>query len=272
MNRKKLIIIKIGGSVITQKNKNLKTIKAENLQRICKEIGEAYSKKKIPLIIIHGVGPFGHKLAKEFRLNEGYKDKRQLSALPELHKDVRELNLKIIKALQKNNLPAISFSPSAFWRLEDGRLKKQPTEIIKKYLALGTIPVLHGDLLIDNKKVFSVLSGDQICYYLAKELKSDRVIIGTDLDGVFDSDPKINPAAKLIKKISRENYQKFDIGGSTAIDVTSGMRGKLDELLKLADIGIGSEIINADIPSNIAKILSEKRIEKKTMILPSTTK
>ena len=174
MNHKKLIVIKIGGSVITQKDKDRKKIKTENLERICGEIGKAYSKKNFSLIIVHGVGSFGHKIAKKFHLDEGYKNERQLSALPELHKDVCELNREIIKVMQKNDLPAISFPPSALWKLADGKLKGQSTEIIEKHLALGMVPVLHGDLLIDSKKVFSVLSGDQICYYLAKELKRDR--------------------------------------------------------------------------------------------------
>ena len=45
------------------------------------------------------------------------------------------------------------------------------------------------------------------------------------------------------------------IGGSAGVDVTGGMRGKLLELLDLADLGIDSVIFNAGIEGNIARAL-----------------
>ena len=51
-----------------------------------------------------------------------------------------------------------------------------------------------------------------------------------------------------------------DIGGSAGVDVTGGMRGKLLELLDLADLGIESVIFNAGIEGNIARALKGERV------------
>jgi isopentenyl phosphate kinase len=44
--------------------------------------------------------------------------------------------------------------------------------------------------------------------------------------------------------ITRDSLQKLTIGSSNHTDVTGGMKGKIDELLGLADAGIGSEIFH----------------------------
>ena len=59
---KDLILIKIGGSLITDKTKPY-TTRPEVIKRIAKEIKEAVSEKDVNLIIGHGAGSFGHQSA-----------------------------------------------------------------------------------------------------------------------------------------------------------------------------------------------------------------
>ena len=49
--------------------------------------------------------------------------------------------------------------------------------------------------------------------------------------------------------------------GTTNIDVTGGMVGKIKELLYLADLGIESKIINAEIENNIFKALNNDQVK-----------
>ncbi|MCK5592373.1 MAG: amino acid kinase, partial [Candidatus Pacebacteria bacterium] len=135
-------------------------------------------------------------------------------------------------------------------------------DIIKKYLNLDLIPVLHGDVLIDNKNKFSVLSGDQMIYFLAKELKADRVIMGTDVDGVFDSNPKTNKKVTLYTVINKNNVKKIKVHETNSIDVTGGMGGKINELLQLAEVKIKSEIINITKEKILEKSLTNQKIVK----------
>ena len=257
--KKNLVILKIGGSVITDKKHNRKIINKKRLERIIKEIAYAKNKNNFSLIIVHGAGSFGHKIVKSFDLKDGYKDRSQIKAISRLSLDLKKLNIEILKHLKKENIDSITFDQSSAWKMTNKRLHNCDLSIINKYLQLNLTPVLYGDVLIDDKLRFSILSGDQIIYYLAKKLYAKKVLIGTDLDGIFESDPKINKNARLIKKVDSNNIKDLSLGQSLSTDVTDGMKGKVDELIRLAKVGIESEIVNISKPNILKKSLSGKR-------------
>lgn len=259
MPKNKLTILKLGGSVITQKGKGYKKINRKNLERLSLEIAKSKKKKNFFLIIVHGAGSFGHIIAKKFNLSEGYKNKVQIRAIAELYCDLKELNLEVIKILKSSGLNVIPFQQSSAWKLHNKKINNPNLDIIKDYLNLDFIPVLYGDLLIDDKLGFSILSGDKIVYCLAKKLNAQRVILGTDVDGVFNCDPSIYKNARFFRKIDRKNIKEINVGKSTAIDVTGGMNGKINELIKLAKMEIESEIINIAKPNVLEKALGGRK-------------
>ena len=132
--------------------------------------------------------------------------------------------------------------------------------MIKNYLNEGYVPVLYGDIVLDDKLNMSILSGDQIIEYIASFLNPDRVVLGTDVDGVYNKNPKIHKDAKLIEKLSSlDDITQME--STTNVDVTGGMIGKVKELLTLADNGVDSEIINANKPEIISKSLQGKIVK-----------
>ena len=257
--KKDLVILKIGGSVITDKKRNRKIINKKKLERIIKEIACAKNKNNFSLIIVHGAGPFGHKIAKSFDLKNGYKNKSQIKAISDLSLDLKKLNIEILRCLKKENIFSITFEQSSVWKMTNKRLCDCDLSIINEYLQLNLTPILYGDILIDSKLGFSILSGDQIVYYLAKKLHAERVLIGTDLDGIFESDPKINKNARLIKKVDSNNIKSLSLGRSLSTDITNGMKGKVDELIRLAKFGIESEIINISKPNILKRSLNGQK-------------
>ena len=120
------------------------------------------------------------------------------------------------------------------------------------------MPVLYGVPAYDETQKCSILSGDQIAPYLAVKLNAKKIIHGTNIDGVFTSDPNKNSDAKLIQEINSKNINQVKewLTGSTATDVTGGMFGKISELL---EIGVESHIINALTDGNIVKALNGEK-------------
>lgn len=251
------IILKIGGSVITKKEKamiaDLKTIK-----RIAREIREALDEShNLKLVLVHGGGSFGHSVAAEYNVHLGFKSGSQILGFAKTIQAMRKLNLIFVEELHNVGLPAIPIQPSAISTQEDNKLSKMFTETLEFALNLGCIPVLWGDAVFDEKQGYSILSGDQIVPFLAQKLGSKRVIFGTNVDGVFDSDPNTNKNAKLIPLITPDNIEKTlrNISGSKTTDVTGGMRRKVLELLPLVERGIQVEILNAKKEGHILKSL-----------------
>ena len=57
------------------------------------------------------------------------------------------------------------------------------------------VPVLYGDVVLDANEdlKMAVISGDQLVSYLSLKLKPERIILGSDVDGIFDRDLKNTP-------------------------------------------------------------------------------
>jgi len=171
-------------------------------------------------------------------------------------------NHKIITKLQEKGIPAIGVKPSSFVMTRNKRIEICDTSIIQRYVDEGFVPVVYGDAVLDlNDDVkFAILSGDQIITYLAKELKCNRVILSSDVDGIFTDNPKNNPDAELIEVVTRDTQLKVT-DNQDQIDVTGGMMGKINELLALADEGIESQIINAEVEGNIQQAVSGQKVK-----------
>jgi len=256
---KNLIILKIGGSVITDKFSQKPKVDFKNLKRIAKEIASAYNPKRMSLILIHGAGSYGHSIVKKTGINKGIKNEKQLRAFAETQRLQNELNTIVTKYLINESLPAIPCQASQSAIMKNGRLIKMDTSAIEGLLKMKMIPVLYGVPAYDENQKCSILSGDQIASFLAKKLTAKKIIHGTNVDGIFTDDPNLNPKAKLISEINSKNVRKVlkSLRGSGAIDVTGGMLGKVSEILKS---NIEAQIFNAQIPGNISKALEGKRL------------
>jgi isopentenyl phosphate kinase len=257
-----LQILKIGGSVITDKSKPM-SVNLDVINSIASQIAKF---KKSNLLIVHGGGSFGHPLAKKYNLANGLKSDKEIISISKTHQAMLDLNNIIIKSFIDKNIPVISLSPIDIFYTSNGRIEKSFLDPIKTSLRLSLIPILFGDTVYDLKKGISILSGDQLVTYLGIKLKAKRIILGTDTDGLFTSDPKHNHGALLIEEIRPDNYKeivssfKYD-PHDKKIDVTGGMLGKLNELINAAKNGIEIFIINAKYKNNIEKILNNEKVK-----------
>jgi len=244
-----ITILKIGGSVITDKSADDGAAKRNEIKRIAEEI-EGFNSK---LIIVHGAGSFGHPQAKRYGLNRKFDPLGSIIT----HRSVKGLNDIIVDELNEAGVNAIGLHPMNCTVSDDGRISEMSLNIIGSMIDSGFIPVLHGDVVMDKKLGTSVLSGDQIVPYLATEFNAERVGIGSAEDGVLDSD------GKTISNINSNNFQdiKKFISGSANTDVTGGMLGKVLELLNLSEVSNAtSYIFNACDAGNIKGFLNGDNI------------
>jgi len=244
--------------VVTKKDRPL-IPNLQAIRRLAAEISKADFK---PLIIIHGGGSYGHPIAKKYRITEGFKNDSQLLGVSETHEAMVTLNNLLVRNLLERGLPAFSLPPSSFVLTKKGRIQTFNEEILKMTLTLGLIPVLYGDVAFDVEQGFTILSGDQIAATLAIMLNAERIIMGIDVDGVYDSDPKRNPSARLLSEISLRDLANLigRIGGSQDPDVTGGMLGKILELKAAVEHGVEALIVNALSPNNIYKSLKGEEV------------
>lgn len=234
-------VLKIGGSILTDKSRYL-AARPDEITRVAKEIAIHPD----DVVLVHGAGSFGHIPAKKYGLPREFN--RQ--GLRATHSCVARLCELVVEALSLAGVDCLPVHPLSCLLLRGGRIDSFFMEPIKEMLKNGIMPVLHGDVAMDATGKAAIVSGDQLVAYIAKALQAEVVAVGSNVDGVLFS-------GRPLSRITRKELSEVQsaIGGSAGVDVTGGMRGKLLELLDLADLGIDSMIFNAGIEGNIARAL-----------------
>lgn len=258
--KQKLLVIKLGGAVVTYKDSPTPKVRVDVIRRLSREI-KLVLDKGYQIILVHGAGSFAHGLVKKYDLQHGMKTKDQMRAFKLAQKRMLKLNKIIMDELMLTGLNSVSLPPHTFITQSQGKLNDFDLKLIKKYLEKNKIPVLFGDMVLDDKWGCSVLSGDTIVCYLAKKLKAEKVIFLSDVDGIFDSDPKKNPQAKLIPEITNKNIDQVLKGLSTTgrDDVTGEMAGKIIQIQKnLKQISV--QILNGIKPDHLIRGLGQYQI------------
>ena len=257
-----MIILKIGGSILTNKDA-VSEVDTKSLKRIASEIKSSLDNSFKELIIVHGAGSFGHPPAKKYKIGEKFDQSEYLQkriGFCETQNAVKKLNMYICEAFIEEGLPVVAIPASSFMRATNKRITDGNLDSFKRYLEKGFIPVIYGDVVLDDELEICVISGDQLIQYLAKNLNPDMVILGTDVDGVYNKNPKTHDDAIFFDKFS--SLDDLDtLEGTTNVDVTEGMVGKIKELLYLADLGIESKIINAEVEDNVFKVLENEKVK-----------
>jgi isopentenyl phosphate kinase len=245
-----MIIIKLGGSVITDKAKEC-TFKTEIMDKLSKNIKKANKKT----IIVHGAGSFGHILAKEYDLNQGYKRLEQIKGFSLTHEKVQTLNSLVLKSLQNYDIPAVSISPHSSVKLNNHKLHKMDYKIFEEYLDKNFTPVTFGDVVLDKTLGFSICSGDLLIQALSKHFKPEKVVFIIDEDGIFTANPKIDKKAKLIEKTTIKELENLTTLADAHADVTGGMAGKIQTIKKISKNGIKTILVNGNKPDRLYKVL-----------------
>jgi isopentenyl phosphate kinase len=252
-------ILKIGGSVITDKSGEL-AAKTGEIDRLTQEIQEANVKN---LIIVHGGGSFGHPVAERYAIKDGYKQESQKIGFSETHHYMTVLNGLFMDALIWHNVLAMSITPSSCIITENGRIKTFEDASLRTLLRMSFTPVLYGDAVFDSKLGFTILSGDQIVSALAIRFNANRIVIGVDEDGVYDADPKTEKAAKMFECLTLGDLKKlhWEVADTTTSDVTGGMPGKIAELIPAVEKNIPTMIVNASKPRYIYRALRGENVK-----------
>jgi len=249
-----MFLIKIGGSIITDKGKKY-SFKKEVMDRLSSEIKKANRE----IILIHGAGSFGHILAKKHLLNQGYQNDSQIQGFSDTHAMVQQLNSLVLSSLHYQDIAAVSLPPHAILQLDNHRPLKIDYTIFKEYLNKGFTPVTFGDVVIDATLGFSICSGDLLMQMLAEHFKPEKVIFVFDEDGLYTSNPKKDTDAKFIEKATIHELKNLTTIANDHADVTKGMEGKIEIITNISSLGIDVVLLNGNINNRLYDTLAGKK-------------
>lgn len=234
MSESHLIFLKLGGSLITDKDRP-HTPRPEVLARLADEIAEAYrASPGMRLILGHGSGSFGHTAARKYGTRQGVHGQEAWLGFSEVWRDARALNQMVVEALAQSGLPVVAFPPSASVIARGGQVETWDLAPIRRGLEAGLVPLVNGDTIFDTQRGGTILSTEDLFIYLARQLGARRILLAGREAGVWADFPA---CARMIETITPRNFSEVaaQIGGSASVDVTGGMLEKVRAMLGLSE-------------------------------------
>jgi isopentenyl phosphate kinase len=232
-NPSPLVFLKLGGSLITDKNQALMP-RLDTMDRLAGEVASALqSQPQIKLLLGHGAGSFGHTPAIKYGTRLGVSTLEQWRGFVEVWRVEASLNRLVIDALVRAGLPAMAFPPSAAVMARGGQVDAWELSPLTTALEAGLLPVIFGDVVFDRLRGVTILSTEDLFGYLARHLRPQRLLLAGIEPGVWADFPA---CTILIREITPQISAEIQasLQGSAAPDVTGGMASKVAEMLSLS--------------------------------------
>ena len=239
------VFIKLGGSVITDKTRP-ETPDLPVIQQLAAELRAALAAQpELQVVLGHGSGSYGHTYARRYGVHTGIAPGGDWLGYALTAAAALRLNRIVVDQLLAAQVPALALQPSATLASDNGLLTHWATATLKQALDHGLMPVVHGDVAFDRTRGSAIISTEQLLVALAADpaLEPDRIILVGE-SGVFSADPRANPDAVRIPRIDSTNIDQVLVltGGSHGVDVTGGMRSKIELMWQLVSTHPGMQV------------------------------
>lgn len=225
-----LIFLKLGGSLITVKNRP-HTARPDIIRRLAREIaGFVRERPHTPLLLGHGSGSFAHVPASRFATRQGVRSAAEWGGFVEVWRAAWALNRLVMDALRDAGLPALAFSAAASVTAKNRSVERWDVSPIQAALRAGLLPVIYGDVVFDLAIGGTIFSTEDLFDHLALRLRPARILIAGIEAGVWRDFPQSND---LVEEITPAGFPALlpALGGSAAPDVTGGMLSKVRQSL-----------------------------------------
>lgn len=144
------------------------------------------------------------------------------------------------------------------YTIESEIMRRNAEGTFRVLLEMGCIPVVNENDCVSYEGL-KFGGNDLLAAYVAVLAKADCIINMSDVDGLYDSDPRSNPDAKLIEKVEKIDDKILAIaGGAGTARGTGGMKAKIDAAIIAANSGIPSMIVNGANPEILYDVAEGK--------------
>lgn len=144
--------------------------------------------------------------------------------------------------------------------IEDQVRRTNAENTFHRLISMGAVPIVNENDTISTFEIEHLNSfgeNDTLAAVVARLVNADRLILLSDIDGLYDDNPRKNPDAKLIKTVSKVDTQLSKMAGGAGSALGSGgMATKLSAAIISTQGGIPMNIINGEHPEYLYEILN----------------
>ena len=253
LSGKNRIVVKIGSSSLTHKYTGyLNLNKVEKLARV---LCDLRNQGMEVVLVSSGAGAVGRKTMGYMERPDNLPVKQALAAIGQA---------KLMMTYQKlfaeyNQVVAQILMTKTTMLNDDSRKNAQNT--FDELLKMGVIPIVNeNDTVATHEIEFG--DNDRLSAIVAAVIHADLLILLSDIDGLYEDDPKRNPDARFIREVEEITDDLQEMGKETTGSTvgTGGMSAKIVAARMATDAGIDMVITNGDDVDNIYRVLDGEDI------------
>lgn len=145
--------------------------------------------------------------------------------------------------------------------MQDPTRRRNLQNTLNELLKWKVIPILNENDAVSTAEI-QFGDNDSLASQVAVMMKAEKLILMTDVDGLFDSDPKKNPKAALIpyRRRIKESELKMAPQKAKSAQGTGGMYSKLLAADRASRSGIVTHLVRGDWPRNLIEIAKDQQI------------
>ncbi len=250
-NSAKRIVIKVGTSTLTYETGMINIRRVETFVKVLADLKN--SGKQIVLVTSGAIGVGTGKLG----LNEKPKDTPTKQAAAAVGQS--ELMQIYDNEFSKFNhiIAQILLTKDCVGSAER---KQNAVNTFERLLTLGAVPVVNEN---DTVAVEEIEFGDNdtLSAIVAELVHADALVLMSDIDGLYDANPRVNPDAKLIPVVTEitEEIEALATGAGSKRG-TGGMITKIQAAKIATKVGIDMAIINGENPLTLYKLFDGEAV------------
>lgn len=127
-------------------------------------------------------------------------------------------------------------------------------------LFMGCVPIVNENDAVSTDELTKFGGNDILSAYVSRLCNADILINLSDIDGLYDSDPRKNPNAKFIDRVESIDDILSFAGGAGTERGTGGMEAKLSAAKIVTEAGIPMFIMNGSDPEILYRLLDGKHV------------
>ena len=252
------IVVKVGTSTLAYPTGRLNI---QRMERLCKTLSDLKNAGHEIILVSSGAIAMGFG---KLNLSERPKDMpgKQASAA------VGQCELMYVydKLFTEYNHTVAQLLITAPDIADGGSRKANFHNTMDRLLELGALPVINENDTVSTEEI-AVGDNDTLSAIVAATVSADLLVLLSDIDGLYDGDPRKNPDAKLIPTVETVDERIIALGGGSGSSLgTGGMATKL--LAAQIAVGAGCEMViaNGEKPELLYDIVAGKPIGTRFLV------
>ena len=251
----KRIVVKVGTSTLTYENGNINLGRIEKLTRVLSDM--INSGKEVVLVSSGAIGIGVSKLKLKEKPTE-IREKQAVAAVGQC--ELMHIYSKFF-ADYSHVVGQVLLTRDV---IEDDHIRQNVYNTFETLLDKGIIPIVNENDTVSIDEIENIVKfgdNDQLSAIVAGLIKADLLVILSDIDGFYDSNPKENENAKLLEEVEKITEELEECAGGAGTNLGTG--GMITKLLagKIAEkYDVDMVLANGEEPSILKRVIDGENI------------